>query len=54
MSPRSIPADKADQSADGSRQPVTLIGIPWIRLVSGSRARTAEPVPMPHAHDRAA
>jgi hypothetical protein len=54
MSNRSIPAGKADQSAADARTPVTLISTPWIRLVSSRRAQTAEPLPIPHARDRAA
>jgi hypothetical protein len=54
MSQRSTPADTADQTAPGARKPVTLVSTPWIRLVASHRTRTAEPVPIPHAPDRAA
>ena len=54
MSRRSIPAGETDKSAADARKPVTLISAPWIRLVSSHRAQPAEPVPFPHARDRAA
>ena len=51
---RIVPAVEADEPSTGTRSPVTLIRIPWIRLVSSRRARTTEPVPIPHERDHAA